>query len=160
MESGVEIYVQHISNMTNLCISLCFRFLLGLISSVITTSSNSDYRNSSKILDNFSLKLLNGVDLTLSTQNPISDMGLISLSYLPHAPDMESVGISQESLQNLIIGDKINKIIAVVLLSKVCLFGFLTSSSTTRLYRGWVPRLTPDNYTCSRSHNTDMDPTS
>ena len=26
-----------------------------------------------------------------------------------------------------------------------CLFGFLTSSSTTRLYRGRVPRLTPEN---------------
>ena len=30
----------------------------------------------------------------------------------------------------------------------VCLFGFLTSSSTTRLYRGRVPRLTSDNFTC------------
>ena len=54
----------------------------------------------------------------------------------------------------------------------VCLFslvGFLTSSSTTRLYRGRVPKLTSDNCTCchtetergyqdfclSRSHYTD-----
>ena len=29
----------------------------------------------------------------------------------------------------------------------VCLFGFLTSSSATRLYRGWVSRLTSDNFT-------------
>ena len=30
----------------------------------------------------------------------------------------------------------------------VCLFGFLTSSSATRLFRGRAPRLTPDNYKC------------
>ena len=30
----------------------------------------------------------------------------------------------------------------------ICLFGFLTSSSTTRLYRGRVPRLTSDNFRC------------
>ena len=30
----------------------------------------------------------------------------------------------------------------------VCLFGFLTSSSATRLYRQWVPRLTSGNFTC------------
>ena len=30
----------------------------------------------------------------------------------------------------------------------VCLFGFLTSSSTYRPYRGRVPRLTSDNFTC------------
>ena len=60
----------------------------------------------------------------------------------------------------------------------VCLFGwlvgFLTSSSTTRLYRGKIPRLTSDNFTCchtrdwagdhdfclSRSHYTDTNPTS
>ena len=30
----------------------------------------------------------------------------------------------------------------------VCLFGFLPSSSITRLYRGRVPRLTFDNFTC------------
>ena len=30
----------------------------------------------------------------------------------------------------------------------VCLFGFLTSSSTTRLYRGRVPRLKSDNFMC------------
>ena len=35
-----------------------------------------------------------------------------------------------------------------ILLKFVSLFGFLTSSSTTRLYRGWVPRLTFDNFTC------------
>ena len=29
----------------------------------------------------------------------------------------------------------------------ICLFGFLTSSSTTGLYRGQVPRLTSDNVT-------------
>ena len=56
----------------------------------------------------------------------------------------------------------------------VWLVGFLTSSSATRLYRKWVPRLTSDNFMCchietergdhdfslSRSHYTDMDPTS
>ena len=53
------------------------------------------------------------------------------------------------------------------------LVGFLTSSSTTRLYRGRVPRLTSDNFTCchtgewgdhdfclTRSHYTDTHPTS
>ena len=30
----------------------------------------------------------------------------------------------------------------------VCLFGFLTSSSTTKLYRRRVPRLMSDNFTC------------
>ena len=30
----------------------------------------------------------------------------------------------------------------------VCLVGFLTSSSTTRLYLGRAPRLTSDNFTC------------
>ena len=29
-----------------------------------------------------------------------------------------------------------------------CLFGFITSSSTTRLSRGRAPRLTSDNFTC------------
>ena len=56
----------------------------------------------------------------------------------------------------------------------VTLFGLLTSSSGTRLYRGQVPRLTDDNFVCchnetergdhdfclSRSHYTDMDATS
>ena len=56
----------------------------------------------------------------------------------------------------------------------VCLFCFLTSSSTTRLCRGRVPRLTSDNFTCchtetergdhdfclSRLHYTYTDPTS
>ena len=55
----------------------------------------------------------------------------------------------------------------------VCLVGFLTSSSTTRLYRGRVPKLASDNFTCchtrdrvgnhefcfSWSHYTDTDPT-
>ena len=57
----------------------------------------------------------------------------------------------------------------------VCLFRFLTSSSTTRLYRGRPSRLTSDNYKrcntrgrtgrpchdfcLSRSHYTDTDPT-
>ena len=54
------------------------------------------------------------------------------------------------------------------------LFGFLTSSSTTRLFRGRVSRLTPDNFTCchtetergdhdfclSPSHYTETAPTS
>ena len=39
----------------------------------------------------------------------------------------------------------------------VCLFGwlvgFLTSSSTTRLYRGQVPRLTSDNFTCCHTRD-------
>ena len=34
-----------------------------------------------------------------------------------------------------------------------CLVGFLTSSSTTRLYRGRVPRLTSDNITCCRTRD-------
>ena len=33
----------------------------------------------------------------------------------------------------------------------ICFSGFLTSSSATRLYRGRVPRLTPDNFTCSHT---------
>ena len=55
-----------------------------------------------------------------------------------------------------------------------CLFGFLTSSSTTRLSHGRVPRLTYDNFTCCNteahwgvhdfclrwSHYPDTDPTS
>ena len=56
----------------------------------------------------------------------------------------------------------------------VCLFGFLTSSSTTRLYRGRVPRqerltivraatheteLGDHDFCLSRSHYTDTDPT-
>ena len=52
------------------------------------------------------------------------------------------------------------------------MFGFLTSSSATGLYRGRVPRLTPGNFTCchtrdrdhdfclSQSHYTNTDPTS
>ena len=35
----------------------------------------------------------------------------------------------------------------------VCLVGFLTSSSTTRLYRGRVPRLTSDNFTCCHTRD-------
>ena len=53
----------------------------------------------------------------------------------------------------------------------VYLVGFLKSSSPTRLYRGRVPRLTSDNFTCChtrldhnfclrRSHHTDTDLTS
>ena len=39
--------------------------------------------------------------------------------------------------------------------------GFLTSSSTTRLYRGRAPRQLGDHDFClSRSHYTDTDPTS
>ena len=59
-------------------------------------------------------------------------------------------------------------------MSVICLLGFFTSSSTTRLCRGRVPRLTSDNFTCchtetergdhdfclSRTHYTDTDPTS
>ena len=56
----------------------------------------------------------------------------------------------------------------------VCLFGFLTSSSTTRLYRGLAPRqerltilraatheteLGDHDFCLSRSHYTDTDPT-
>ena len=33
------------------------------------------------------------------------------------------------------------------------LFGFLTSSSTTRLYRGRVPRLTSHNFTCCHTRD-------
>ena len=57
---------------------------------------------------------------------------------------------------------------------EVRLVGFLTSSSTTKLYRGRVPRLSSDNFRAathetewrdhdfclSRSHYTDTDPTS
>ena len=58
--------------------------------------------------------------------------------------------------------------------SFVCLFGFLTSSSTTRLYRGRAPRqerltillaathekeLGDHDFCLSRSHYTDTDPT-
>ena len=35
----------------------------------------------------------------------------------------------------------------------VCLFGFLTSSSATRLYRGGVSRLTSDNFTCCHTRD-------
>ena len=60
------------------------------------------------------------------------------------------------------------------LCSFVCLFGFLTSSSTTRLYRGRAPRqerltilraatheteLGDHDFCLSRSHYTDTDPT-
>ena len=59
--------------------------------------------------------------------------------------------------------------------SKICLFGFLRSSSTTRLYGRQVPRLRSDNFMCchtrhrdrrdhdfclSQSHYTDTIPTS
>ena len=59
-------------------------------------------------------------------------------------------------------------------LIEVCLFGFLTSSSTTRLYRGRAPRqerlailraatheteLGDHDFCLSRSHYTDTDPT-
>ena len=33
------------------------------------------------------------------------------------------------------------------------MFGFLTSSSTTRLYRGWVPRLTSGKLTCCHTRD-------
>ena len=33
------------------------------------------------------------------------------------------------------------------------MFGFLTSSSATRLYRGRVPRLTSDNFTCCHTRD-------
>ena len=36
----------------------------------------------------------------------------------------------------------------------VCLVGFFTSSSTTRLYSGLVPRLRSDNFTCWESGET------
>ena len=59
-------------------------------------------------------------------------------------------------------------------LKTACLFRFLTSSSTTMLYRGRVPRLRSDNFMCcytldragrpwlqsQPSHYTDTDPTS
>ena len=35
----------------------------------------------------------------------------------------------------------------------VCLFGFLTSSSITRLYRGRVPKLASDNFTCCHTRD-------
>ena len=35
----------------------------------------------------------------------------------------------------------------------VWLVGFLTSSPTTRLYRGRVPRLTTDNFTCCHTRD-------
>ena len=31
---------------------------------------------------------------------------------------------------------------------EICLFGFSTSSSAARIYRGRIPRLTSDNFTC------------
>ena len=36
----------------------------------------------------------------------------------------------------------------------VCLVGYLTSSSTTRLYHGHVPRLAFDNFTCCHTRDT------
>ena len=73
------------------------------------------------------------------------------------------------SFFSVTIHDRCSQICGVV-----CLFGFLTSSSATRLSHGRVPRLTSDNFTCchteteqgdhdlcfSRSHYTDTDPTS
>ena len=62
----------------------------------------------------------------------------------------------------------------LLLLLEVCFFGFLTSSSTTRLYRGRAPRqehltilraatheteLGDHDFCLSRSHYTDTDPT-
>ena len=41
----------------------------------------------------------------------------------------------------------------------VCLVGWLVgflTSSTTRLYRGRVPRLTSDNFTCCPTHETEL----
>ena len=38
----------------------------------------------------------------------------------------------------------------------VWLVGFLTSSSTTRLYRGRVPRLTSDNFLRAAAHETEL----
>ena len=35
----------------------------------------------------------------------------------------------------------------------VCLVGFLTPSSKTRLYRGLVPGLTTDNFTCCHTRD-------
>ena len=35
------------------------------------------------------------------------------------------------------------------------LVGFLTSSSTTRLYRGQAPRLTSDNFSSAATHETE-----
>ena len=60
-------------------------------------------------------------------------------------------------------------------LVEFCLFGwFLNASSASKLYRGWVLRMTSDNFTCchtrdgagrhdfclTHSHYTDTDPTS
>ena len=66
------------------------------------------------------------------------------------------------------------KVTKMIMKRFVCLFGFLTSSSTTRLYRGRVPRqerltilraatheteLGDHDFCLSRSHYTDTDPT-
>ena len=55
-------------------------------------------------------------------------------------------GIIQDHFGNIIKG-LYNHLLSLTIDSFVCSFGFLTSSSTTRLYRGRVPRLTSDNFT-------------
>ena len=42
-----------------------------------------------------------------------------------------------------------------LILCDICLFGFLTSSPTTRLYRRRVPRLTSDNFMCCHTERGD-----
>ena len=78
------------------------------------------------------------------------------------------LGLSNEDVEDFVLDDP------SVSPDTTTLFGFLTSSSTTRLYRGRVPRLTSDNlcavthetergnqdFCLSRSHYTDTDPTS
>ena len=43
--------------------------------------------------------------------------------------------------------------LSIAMLLLVCLVGFLTSSTTTKLYRGRVPRLTSDNFTCCHTRD-------
>ena len=77
-----------------------------------------------------------------------------------------------EHAENTLISQSCLSLFSVCLF--VCLFGFLTSSSTTRLYRGRAPRqerltilraatheteLGDHDFCLSRSHYTDTDPT-
>ena len=73
------------------------------------------------------------------------------------------------------LAQKANQNNRIIYATGICLFGFLTSSSTTRLYRGRAPRqrvltilraatleteLGDHDFCLIRSHYTDTDPTS
>ena len=113
--------------------------------------------------------------LSLSLSLSFSLSLSLSLSFFSSlSPTPLSISISHCSCPSFSYSELMNGDLSSLSQLFVCLFGFLTSSSSTRLYRGRVPRLTSDNFTCchtrdragdhdfclSRSHYTDIDPTS